>query len=305
MKSDLNLLLVFDAVARFGSVSRAAQHLSLSQPAVSHALNRLRVATGDPLFTRAGRGLVPTPRATEMMVPVRGLVGTAETMFSPRHFDPTVETQVFRIGASDYAAFTLMPHIMSRLERTAPNVTVEVFPAGGQILDLLTLGRLDLSFWGTDAPTVPHLYHQLTTERYVGVARADHPIFADAGPTLAGYLSYAHAVVSLQSPGINVIDRVLGDAGLTRRVGLVSHSFAGNLATLPHCDLIASLPSRLCWRLDARLRQFDLPISVPSYPYGMVWHPRTDSLASHIWLRGNIAEALRDAEETATRQEPP
>lgn len=300
MKADLNLLVIFDAVARLGSVSQAAQHLALSQPAVSHALKRLRAVTGDPLFTRAGRGLVATPRAIQMMAPVRGLVDTAEALFHPQRFYPADEARVFRIGASDYAAFALMPQVIRLLEATAPRVTVEMLPAGGQVPDQLMHGQLDVSFWGTDAPPSPNLYMPLFSEHYVGIARSDHPIFLqdnDGRVALATYLRFPHAVVSLQSPGTNAVDLALAARGLARRVGLVSHSFAGNLATLPLCNLIGSIPSRLCKRLDERLRRFDLPIVVPEYTYGLVWHPRTARLASHVWLRDLIARAL--AQEAA------
>lgn len=294
MKSDLNLLLVFDAVARFGSVSRAAQHLALSQPAVSHALNRLRAAVGDPLFTRAGRGLVPTPRAEAMMAPVRALVIEAAEMISPQEFTPATAQKLFRIGASDYAAFTLIPALMRHLGHAAPAVQIELHPAGAGALAALESGQLDLSFWGTEPPPKPFHHLTLFEETYIGIARAGHPVLAEGPVTLEGYLAHPHAVVALQVPGANAIDRALAQRGLSRRVGLMSHSFAGNLAALPHCDLIASLPARLCQPLPPGLSRFDLPLAVPAYRYGIVWHPRTERIASHRWLRGVLARTAQE-----------
>mgnify|MGYP003436098938 CR=1 FL=1 len=293
MKPDLNLLVVFDAVARFGSVTAAARHLALSQPAVSHALNRLRAATGDALFTRSGRGLVPTARAEAMRAIVRDLVSGAESILAPQTFAPATSDQVFRIGTSDYAALALIPQVLGFLTANAPNVRLDLLPAGRDALSQLEVGKLDLSFWGADPPSAPFLHQTLFDEHYVGVVRAGHPILARPGKvSLADYLRYNHAVVSLQTPGSNAIDRALTGRGLTRRVGLSSHSFAGNLASLPRTDLIASLPTRLCRALPPDLVLFDLPLPVPSYVYGLVWHSRTDVLASHAWLRCAIAQAV-------------
>ena len=292
MKPDLNLLVVFDAVARFGSVSAAAQHLALSQPAVSHALNRLRKAVGDPLFTRAGRGLVATPRAAEMMPTVRGLIATAQNMASPVRFDPGTAALTFRIAASDYAAYTLVPALMRLLRAKAPGLRLNIQPANGAVTDDLALGQLDLSFWGTSPPPAPLHHSVLFHEFYQGVACRCHPIFQhnrDVG--LIDYLNYSHAVVSLKAPGANAIDLALQALGHTRRVALSSHSFAGNLAALAGSDLISSLPARLCQRLDQNLRRFDLPLAVPSYGYGIIWHERTQNSAPHQWLRQTIADA--------------
>ena len=134
MKPDLNLLAVFDAVARTGSVTAAAEHLGLSQPAVSHALNRLRATVGDPLFTRSGRGLVPTPAALAMLAPARDLLARATALLSPQQFKPDSATMVFRLGASDFAAHTLVPDLVLRLRQAAPLVTLEVLPVGDQTL---------------------------------------------------------------------------------------------------------------------------------------------------------------------------
>lgn len=301
MNLDLNLLQIFDAVARFGSVTKAARHLALSQPAVSHALNRLRRQVGDALFTRSGRGLLPTPRALQMVPEVRRILDATASVLAPARFDPATARQDFRIGASDYAAFTLLPALMRSLSRTAPLVRVQLLPTGPQVVEQLELGQLDLSFWGDAPPPAPILYHPLFTEHYVGVARSGHPVF-DQGPVgLEGFLAYPHAVVSMQTPGANALDRALARMGQHRRVGLASHSFAGNLAALAQSDLLASLPSRLCTPPPAGLRLFDLPLAVPSYGYGLVWHPRSDGLASHHWLRDQIVAAASAGGESVNK----
>ena len=293
MKPDLNLLVVFDAVARFGSVSVAAHHLSLSQPAVSHALNRLRKTIGDPLFTRCGRGLIATPRGAEMMPTVRALVLAAQEMTGPALFDPGKADRVFRVAASDYAANTLVPALMHFLCQRAPGVRLDILHSSGTVINDLTHGQVDLSFWGTTPPAGPIHHAILFHEHYQGVACARHPMFRHGKSVgLQDYVKYPHAVVSLQAPGANAVDQALQTLGLSRRVALSSHSFAGNLAALPGSDLICSLPARLCQSLNPLLRRFDLPLPVPSYGYGIIWHNRTHSSPPHRWLRDAIASVV-------------
>jgi DNA-binding transcriptional LysR family regulator len=293
MAPDLNLLSVFEAVARLGSVTAAANRLALSQPAVSHALNRLRATVRDPLFTRSGRGLVPTPRAVAMLAPARDVLAEAAALLAPQSFRPGQSKALFRIGASDYAALTLVPALARLLQNEAPQVALEIAPVGGDTLRQLEEGALDLSFWGAQPPTKPFHHRVLFEERYLGAARAGHPVFGPSGKgrvTLSRYLGYPHAVVSLRDPGANAFDQALALLGRPRRIGLASHSFAGNMASLETSDFIASLPSRLCRTGLARgLRMFKLPLEVPPYSYGLVWHQRTHAAAGHMWLRDAIS----------------
>ena len=291
MKPDLNLLLVFDAVSRFGSVTAAADHLALSQPAVSHALNRLRLVLEDPLFTRSGRGMVPTPRALAMQGPVRDLLEQAAALLSRPEFAPQTARRTFSIGASDYSALTLLPDVIAAVQREAPQVTIQVQTAGADTLAMLPSGALDLSYWGTQAPGPPYHQHKLFEEHFVGVARADHPIF-DRDVTLARYLETPHAMVSLRDPGANVIETALKELGMVRRVGLVTGSFAACMAALRRSDMIANLPSRLCvGGLAEGLRRFALPLDIPGYGYSLIWHSRTGADPGLVWLRGILLRA--------------
>ena len=294
MKPDLNLLAVFDAVARTGSVTAAAVHLGLSQPAVSHALNRLRATVNDPLFTRSGRGLVPTPGALAMLEPARDLLAGATALLTPQKFRPETASDVFRLGASDYAVHTLVPDLVLRLRQAAPQATLQILPVGSQTLRQLESGGLDLSFWGTQAPDRPYHHRTVLQEHYLGVARRNHPIFASSpkgAVTLSHYLAYPHAVVSQRDPGTNEVDRALTNLGIVRQIGLISHSFTGNMASLRTSDLIANLPSRLCASSHLHgLQSFLLPFELPTYTYGLVWHQRTDAAAGHTWLRNLVAD---------------
>lgn len=155
-------------------------------------------------------------------------------------------------------------------------------------------GGLDLSFWGTRAPDRPYHYRTLFQEHYLGVARSGHPIFTaqhKGAVMMSNYLAYRHAVVSQRDPGANEVDRALAQLGVTRQIGLISHSFIGNMASLRATDLIANLPSLLCQTSHQHgLQAFLQPFDLPSYSYGMVWHQRTEASPGHRWLRTLVAD---------------
>jgi DNA-binding transcriptional LysR family regulator len=289
MRTDLNLLVILDALCRFGSVSRAAAALSLSQPAISHALNRLRAATGDPLFTRSGRGLVPTPRALALAEPVAGIVAAGQACLRPEAFDPAADAVRFRLGVSDYAGLTLLPELVAAVIAAAPNARVEALPVGPGVLRQLESGGLDLSFWGTAPPPTPVLYQPLWAERFVAVLRRDHPALVATGRlSLQAYLGLAHAVVSLGDPGQSPVEAALAGVGQSRKVVLTSPSFAANLAAVAVSDLVATVPARLALSLPEALLACPLPVAVPGFDYGMIWHPRGDASPALRWLRAMI-----------------
>jgi DNA-binding transcriptional LysR family regulator len=291
---DINLLVVFDAVARTRSVTAAAGALALSQPAVSHALRRLRDLVGDPLFVRGRDGLVLTPRADGMARPVREILDAVDRVLSADQFNPSTARNRFRVAASDYSMITLGPTFIAAMRRLAPLATLELQHAGPETLARLEAGDLDVSFWGAEPPTGPFQSRELFRERYAGLVCAHHPIAeraARGGVTLDDYLGYPHVVASFRDPRPSPIDAALADIGRTRTIGVASANFAANAACLRGSDLIASLPSRLvsCVNTDA-LVSFALPLSVPDYPYSIVWHSRSNGDPATVWLRNLIAD---------------
>ena len=291
-RPDLNLLVVFDAVASEGSVSRAARRLSLSQPAVSHALNRLRDLTKDPLFVRTGNRLTPTAHAARMIRPAREIVEAAQRALMPSEFDPATSTQTFRIGASDYAMATVVPPLARALRRQAPLAVLDVWPMGETSHEQLAAGELDVAFQGGGQPPPPIRSRELFRERFVGLMCARHPLAVRAGQgelTLDDYLRHPHVMVSFRDPRKSPIDVVLSRLGLSRRVAVATPNFAGNVAALRGTDLIMSMPARLAAGADRReLVVFALPFAVPSYAYSMVWHPRSDGDPAAAWLRALV-----------------
>lgn len=297
-RPDLNLLVVFDAVASCRSVSEAARRLSLSQPAVSHALNRLRDLLGDRLFVRGRTGFLPTPRAEAMIEPVRELLAAAGVVLASRSFDPSTSETNFRIVASDYANTILVPRLAARCRALAPGVGLTVASVGMTTLSDLETGDLDCAFWGAAVPEAPWCSRSLFGERLVGAMGRAHPLAARAAAgriTLDDYLAHPHVVVSLRDPSPSIVDTTLASLGLSRRVAVRTTSFASNLATLAGTDLIASVPSRLAAAMDPdAVIVFEVPLDLPPIDYRLVWHRRTDTDPGAAWLRRTIFDCVAD-----------
>lgn len=304
MKRDFNLLLVFDAIASTGSVTGAAQRLGLSQPAVSHALNRLRHHLDDQLFERGNGGLVPTPRARRMLGGVSDVVALAEALFRPDIFDPLSSKREFVIATSDYADLTLLPSLTRLLRRSAPGIRLRCVAFGVHTAGDLAAGVLDLSFWGARPPerSTSLQWMKLFSEDHVGIAGFDQPVQRQP-VTLEHYLAHGHITVSLRDPGLNRVDQALAALGHRRTIAFTTHSFASVPHCLPGTDLIASLPRRLHTVLQPRdLGVFELPFDVPAYDYGLIWHDRSHRDAGHAWLRSCIAELFHAAADPVSQK---
>ena len=300
-RTDLNLLVVFDAVARCRSVTMAAEQLALSQPAISHALNRLRDLMGDPLFVRSGRGLVPTPRAEAMAGSIKELLETAARVLGAREFDPATTTQSFRLGASDYAMLTIIPNVVRKLRSHAPLSQIKIIAVDADLMKRMEQGELDLAFIAPTAPGGAFLSCELFQEHFIGLACERHPITRKrkGGNLLSDYLAYPHVAVSFGMRAPNAIDTKLAVAGKKRRIVMESPNFSTNAASLLGTDIIMSLPSRLASAIQVPgLVTFKLPIAVPDYPYWMMWHRRSDADLATTWLRNLVTETVSEAERS-------
>jgi DNA-binding transcriptional LysR family regulator len=297
-RPDLNLLVIFDAVASTRSVTAAAERLALSQPAVSHALNRLRDTLGDQLFVRGKSGLLPTPRAQAMAAPVRAVLDAAGAVFAAGVFDAATSVRRFAIGASDYATMTIIPALVREFCSLAPLATLDVLPVGKAILPQLEAGEMDCTFWGAAPPPPPWQARPLYAERLTGMIARGHPLargLPEQPVTLENYLAFPHAIVSLRNPGKNPVDTALEALGLRRNIAVVTQSFAGVMAALPGSHLIAALPAKLA---PAARRQgivtFDLPLDLSDYEYSLVWHRRADADPALAWFRGLVLRAAAE-----------
>jgi DNA-binding transcriptional LysR family regulator len=291
---DLNLLVVFDAVMAERSVTRAADRLHLTQPAVSHALGRLRALFGDPLFVRTPAGLEPTASAVRLAGRIAAVLNEIGSILTPgERFDPATSRRRFTVGMSDYAAFAVLPDLAARVRVSAPALRLIVrHTSHRQGLAMLESGEADLVVGSFPAPPTRVEAQILFTEGFVCAARAGHPAFARR-LTLKTYLGLDHLHVSLSGEPSGYIDNVVKG----RRVALTVGHFLVAPAIVAATDLVATEPARV---MLPAARQFGLatqppPVDLPSFDVVQMWPRRLSSDDGHAWLRGRIAEVAASA----------
>lgn len=297
---DLNLLVALDALLAEGSVAGAARRMNLSAPAMSRTLARIRDATGDPVLVRAGRRLVPTPRAIELRERVRAVVEDAQALLRPEGAaDPSALERTFTIRASDYAAGVFGAGLAAAAARQAPGVTLRFADQGQEDVNALREGRIDLDI-GVPADTGPEIRVQtLLQDRFVGVVRQGHPLLRGAMMP-ERFAAATHIGASRRGRTRGPIDDALDRLGLSRRVALVMPSFYAALFTAASSDLVAALPLALVTRaaaLGLAVRAFELPVAVPAVTVIQTWHPRFDKDAGHRWLRQLVKATVAEAAE--------
>ena len=284
---DLNLLVALDALLAERSVSRAAVRLHLSQPAASALLARLRELFGDPLLLRSARGMLPTPRALELLGPVRRVLDEIDAIVQPKAaFDAASAKQTFTLSASDYVEYTLLPTLVDYLEHKAPGVRLEVRPLDLQLVaKQMENGDVDLCITGLqNAPAGLHV-RPLYTERIVSVVRRNHP-GVGARLTLDIFCSLEHIQVSVRGSWFsNRIDEALTAVGRKRRARLAVPHFLLIPEIVARSDMISALPERLARGYAKRLRIFEPPLDLQGFTVGEIWHERNQRDPAQQWLR--------------------
>lgn len=292
---DLNLLHTLDVLLTEGSVVRAGKRLQLSPSAMSRALARLRAVTGDQLLVRAGRGLVPTPRAIEMREKVHDLVEEAHVLLRPAdRLELATLERTFVLRTSDGIPETFGPMLIARVQQEAPGVQLRFVRKLDKDSEGLRDGSLDLEtgvVGGTTGPEVRAL--ALFTDRYIGAVRGDHPLAGgEVGP--ADYAAWNHVVA--WRPGLNLlgINELMEGLGLTRHVMTTVDGFSAALALARGSDLIATVPELHTAALREGMFTFPVPLPVPEFTISLLWHPRLDGDPAHRWLRKCVMEACGD-----------
>ncbi|EIK60966.1 LysR family transcriptional regulator [Pseudomonas sp. B2021] len=288
---DLNLLITLDVLLAEGSVARAAQRLRLSPSAMSRALARLRAATGDPLLVRAGRGLVPTPRALQLREQVSQLVQDAHAVLRPAHtLDLGEVVRTFTLRTSEEFVERFGPALLARIAQDAPGVRLRFVHKSDKHSALLRDGGVDLETGVVDVGASPEVLTQaLFRDRLVGVVRAGHPL--SRGPlSAARFAQGQHVYVSRRGQDRGQIDDALEAQGLVRQVSIVVAGFNTAIALARGTDLIASVPERYISVPPRGLHCFELPVTLPPFTVAMLWHPRQDADLAHRWLRTCLRE---------------
>ena len=290
-RPDLNLLVTLDVLLAEGSVAAAARRLRLSPSAMSRALARLRATTGDPLLVRAGRGLVPTPRALELRDRVGRIVEDGEAVLRPAQvLDLKRLARTFTLRTSDGFVENFGPALMSRIGRDAPGVRLRFVSKADKDSAPLRDASVDLETGVVGEALGPEVRTQaLFRDRFVGAVRKQHPL-SKGKVTAARYAAGRHVLVSRRGAERGLVDDALDAIGLKRDIATIVAGFADALALARNCDLIATVPERHTGNLRAGLHSFPLPVETPEVTVSMLWHPRLEADAAHRWLRGIVRE---------------
>lgn len=288
---DLNLLTTLDVLLQQGSVAGAARRLGLSASAMSRALTRLREVTGDPLLVRAGRGLVPTPRATAMKDEVHRLVEDAAALLRPEAMvDVGMLARSFTLRASDGFAETFGPELVGRLGAEAPHVAMRFIRKLDKDSAGLRDGSIDLETGVVGKAIGPEVRAQaLFNDRYVAVVRRGHAL-ATGEWTAGRYAGGRHVLVSRQGLDLGAIDEELAAQGLARTIVTTVDGFAAALALARGSDLVATVPERHTIGLRGDMVALPLPFTSRNFTVSLLWHPRLDGDPAHRWLRQHVRD---------------
>lgn len=291
---DLNLLVVFDALLRTRSVSRAARELRMSQPATSLALNRLRKTFGDPLFVRTSRGIHPTPFSEAMAAPLEAIIDRirADLLQQPT-FDPATAQRAVTLNMHDIGELVFLPRILERLSIEAPGIQLRtVNLAATELERALRTGEVDLALGHFPELVSAALYQQrLFTHAFVCVVRADHPTIGGE-LTRKQFIEGRHAVVHPAGQLNDSLEAELQELGLTRRVSVRIEHYLAVPTMLERSDLIFTVPYAIGASL-ARLAAIKLvkpPFKARPRVVRQHWHSRFQQDAANRWLRGVVAD---------------
>jgi len=290
---DLNLLVALDVLLTEGSVAKAARRLRLSPSAMSRTLTRLRETTGDPLLVRAGRGLVPTPRALALRDPVQRAVEDALYLLRPvETIDPSRLSRTFVMRASDGFAESFAPVLLAILAVQAPGVRLHFLQKADKDSAPLREGRVDLETGVIEEDTGPELRSQsLFEDCLVGLVRPAHPL-GQGKVSRRAYLAARHVLVSRTGFAEAAVDRPFLPDDLERDVATIVGGFAAALSLARASDLVATVPNRHTQGLQIGLTKFDLPFASKPFTVSMLWHPRMDADPAHRWLRSCVRQAV-------------
>ena len=292
---DLNLLVTLDVLLAEGSVARAARRLRLSPSAMSRALARLRETTGDPLLVRAGRGLVPTPRAIELRERVSQLVQDGKAVLRPTEkFNLKQLVRTFTLRTSDGFVENFGPDLITRVAKDAPGVRLCFVQKPDKDSTPLRDGVVDLETGVVGNTAAPELRVQaLFRDRFIGVVRKGHAL-SRGEITPSRYAAGRHVYVSRQGRDKGPIDDGLSSLGLERKIVTIVGGFPAALALARASDLIASVPERHTGNLRAGMHSFPIPVPTPEITISLLWHPRLHADPAHRWLRSLVLDTCNE-----------
>lgn len=287
---DLNLLVVFDALMQHRHVTRAGQHLGLSQPATSNALARLRRLLEDDLFVRGGGGLQPTPKAITLAAQLKPALGQIQSaLTSQTTFEPATSEMTFTLGMSDYVEFTLLPALLREMQQIAPGVSLQIRSGDrAQQLAMLDKGELDMVCGLFPEKVSWHREQRLFKETFVAVCRRGHP-FIQGQLSLEDYAQVHHLLVSVKEDRRGRMDALLAKQGLRRHVAVSVPHFLVAPGVIAQTDLITTMAERVAHAFADvyHLQVLPLPLPLPTkgFKVFMRWHKSNGEVPAQCWLR--------------------
>jgi DNA-binding transcriptional LysR family regulator len=293
---DLKLLQLLEGIYLQRNLSKVAEQMNLTQPAVSLALGRLRQHFGDPLFVRVGAAMEPTPVAEQLHPLAVHAIAQLEALlaFQPA-FDPARDVRNFRIAMTDVGQVVILPRLLNALTEAAPHITMDVSQVSPETADLLQRGLLDLALGSLPDQEGRFVQQPVFRESFSCLVRQDHPRI---GNTVSArqYQAEQHVIVETSGTGHAAIDKALVRKGLVRQVGVRIPHFIGLPAIVGNTDLLATLPSRAAHLLaqGSNVRVLALPVQIPGYPVRQQWHERMQHDPGHKWLRQLMVALFKD-----------
>ncbi len=293
---DLNLFPVFEAIYREGSITAAADALHLTQPAVSHALARLRTALDDELFQRSRRGVRPTAMANQLIGPVRlALAQLQQGVDTSRHFEPGRLQETFRLSLRDMMEALLMPPLVQRCQAEAPEVRFNCLSISREkLVHELASGRIDLAADAWVAHDDSVIHEKVLEDDLVCLLRSEHPALSEAWDMQA-LLAWPHIQVSSREQGLGLEDQILARRGLRRRVQVRSAHYFSAAMMVASSDLLLSLPRSFALPISRELGLVMRPFPEASarLEYFLYWHRDQDSSPALAWLKQNLLQTIR------------
>ena len=293
---DLNLLKAFDALMSERAVTRAAGRIGLSQPAMSHALSRLRGLFGDDLFVRTPAGMEPTAHAREIAPLISAAIEQIEAALNlGAGFDPATSTATFTAGMAEYAEVALVGALARAFAEQAPHATLRLLPFSGPGAgEQLERGAIDVAVAHLRALPANIESQTLLRDPFVVIVRKGHPLAAAAAPSVEAYAAQQHVLVSPRGNPSGAIDQILVDLGLRRRVALLVATYLALPAALAASDLVATVPSRTARQIAAAGEIEILPLPIDfSLTVSMAWHRRAASEPAQLWFRSLLMNAAQ------------
>ncbi|WP_420993998.1 LysR family transcriptional regulator [Cupriavidus sp. 30B13] len=287
---DLNLLVVLEALLAERHISRAALRLHLSQPAVSHALGRLRQLLDDPLLVRGQGGLVPSPRAHELAGPLAEALAQVRILLGPSGFQPATARRGFRLAMSDYGAMALLPGLLRAVRKTAPGIDLVVSQASREgMVAKVADGEVDLALGVFEplpdgmrsAPLFEESYACMVDAATVrGLGKLDQ----------VAYLARSHVLVTAHGGRVDPVDAAVAKAGGRRKIACVLPHWSVAPALIAGTNLVLTTARRslAAFEEDARFAVFEPPFALPGFTFSLIWHDRTEADPGQTWLRERV-----------------